>query len=142
MTKTARLFVVVGLLGVVALAQVSSKCSKDHMAQGAKASEFVAIATVKKVFSPPGYWSGMFAAMQLVEYEPVESLKGKLDQSSIVVSHYVVANSLTADAKEPHLSPDLFRPGRKVVLFLNSGEGSPGKRRQAPRCRATRHALW
>ncbi len=47
----------------------------------------------------------MFAAMQLVEYEPIESLKGKLEQPTIIASHYVVANSLIADAKLHNFLP-------------------------------------
>jgi hypothetical protein len=121
--RITRVFVMTGLLGGFAAAQATSMCSKEHLAQEAKASEFVAIVSVKRVFSPPGYWSGMFAAMQLVEYEPVESLKGKLDQPTIVASHYVVSNSLTADAKHPQLSPDLFREGHKVIVFLDRGPG-------------------
>jgi hypothetical protein len=121
--RTAKLLAVAGLLGGFALGQTAPRCAKEHLAQQAKASEFVAIATVKKVFSPPGYWSGMFAAMQLVEYEPVESLKGKLDQSLIVASHYVVSNSVMADARRAQLSPNLFGPGHKVIIFLDRGPG-------------------
>jgi len=113
----------VTVLGGFASAQQRSTCSGERVARETKASEFVVIASVKKVLSPPGYWSGLLAAMQLVEYSVVESLKGKLDQSPIVVSHCVVANSLTTDAKVPQLSPDLFKPGRTVIVFLDSGAG-------------------
>jgi hypothetical protein len=117
------MFAVASLLGGFAFAQATSRCSKERLAQEAKASDFVAIVSVKRVFSPPGYWSGMFAAMQLVEYVPIELLKGKLDQTSIVVSHYVVSNSSMADTKRPQLSPDLFRPGHRVIAFLDRGSG-------------------
>ena len=67
----------------------------------------------------------MFAAMQLVEYEPTNVLKGELKDTSVVASHYVVFNSPTADAREDHpqLSPVLFRPGRELIVLLNAGPG-------------------
>ena len=100
-------------------------CSSQRLKESMSTSKSIVLAKVKKVFSPPGYWSGMFAAMQLVEYEPTRVLKGELKQTSMVVSHYVVSNSATADTHEdrPQLSPALFLPGREVIVLLNQGPG-------------------
>jgi len=86
-------------------------------------SDLIAVAKVKRVFDPPGYWSGTFAAMQAVEYEVVAVLKGKIKKPSLVASHSVVYNSVTADREKPQLAPDLFKPGQELILLLEKGPG-------------------
>lgn len=81
----------------------------------------------------------MFVAMQLVEYEPSEVLKGELKKGPIVASHYVVFNSATADKDVPQLSPELFKVGRELVVFLKRG---PGKFwTEASSCKSRRNKL-
>jgi hypothetical protein len=125
--KAEKFLVVLLLLSGVVYGQKPARasCSEHDLAQKMRQSDFVIVAKVKQVFTPPGDWSGMLAAMQLVEYEPTEVLKGKLEKSSIVTSHYVVANSAIADRDEerPQLLPALFHPGREVIVLLNSGPG-------------------
>lgn len=98
-------------------------CSSEGFKKVSSASLYIVVATVDRVFSPPGYWSGTFAAMQVVQYKPVTYIKGHISKSSFVASHYVVSGSRTADIEKPQLSPELFKPGRKLVLFLSNGPG-------------------
>lgn len=60
--------------------------------------------------------------MQVVEYQPVKWLKGKVKAKTLLVSHYVVSGSLTA-GKEPELSPELFRAGNQLFLLFAKGPG-------------------
>jgi hypothetical protein len=104
-------------------------------------SKFIIIAKVKNIFSPPGYWSGMFAAMQLVEYVPIQILKGEVKETSIVASHYVVSSSASVDVREDHpqLSPALFQQGRQLIVLLNAGPGKSWQ--EASACTARSNEL-
>ena len=125
MTRIGQFLAAVLLLSGVLYGQKTARasCSQYDLEQRIRQSDFVIVANVKQVFGPPGYWSGMLAAMQLVEYEPTKVLRGKLAKTSIVASHYVVANSATADERQAQLLPALFHPGREVIVLLNSGPG-------------------
>jgi len=127
MKRVGQLLAALLLLSGVVCGQKPARvsCSEHDLAKRMSQSDFVIVAKVKQVFTPPGYWSGMLAAMQLVEYEPTEVLKGKLEKTPLVASNYVVANSATADTDEerPQLLPALFHPGREVVVLLTSGPG-------------------
>jgi len=86
----------------------------------AKAS-LVIVAKVESVGTPPKIWSGTLAVYQEVKYQPISYLKRPPQQkevASIVVYHPVVAHSLTVDPQVPKLQDSLFKPGTKVILFL------------------------
>ncbi len=78
----------------------------------------VVVAEVVEVGPAPGSWSGIAPAPQRVRYKVVEVLKGRFVEENIEVTHYVVHNSLTADTSTPQLSPKIFFPGNRLILFL------------------------
>jgi len=50
-------------------------------------------------------------------------LKGQVSKREINVGHYIVKNCLSADSKEARLSPDVFKKGNQLLLFLASDPG-------------------
>jgi len=83
-----------------------------------KKADLVTTAEVMEVYSSPGFWSGTAPALQKVKYKIVKTLKGNTDRTEIIVAHYVVKNSKTADISDPELSPVLFSKGNTLMLFL------------------------
>jgi hypothetical protein len=88
-----------------------------------KEAEIVVVAEVEEVGPSLGAWSGLLASVQHVKYRVVEVLKGKMKSNEIDAGHYVVHNSLTADKEKPHLSPELFKPGNRLILILSRERG-------------------
>src|SRR5262249_50590566 len=86
-------------------------------------AEVVVVAEVIELRPSPGFWSGQFASVQHVEYGVVEVLKGEVHKDRINVGHYVVFNSQSADKDRPQLSPELFKKGNRLVLFLSREKG-------------------
>jgi hypothetical protein len=86
-------------------------------------TETVVIAEVVEVNPSPGFWSGFLASVQHVKYKVVEVLKGEVQSKEIDAGHYVVKNSVTADKEKARLSPELFKPGNRLILILSREEG-------------------
>ena len=101
-----------------------STCNDQRMQELARNTQLVVVAEIVEVKPAPGFWSGQFAAVQYVHYKVIESLKGKT-AGEIEVGHYVVKNSLTADKDHARLSPELFKVGNRLILFIQ-----PDKRNQ------------
>lgn len=93
-------------------------CDEQRLERLAQKADAVVVAEVTEVGPAPGAWSGTFAVAQRVRYRLKDVLKGSIPAQQIEVGHYVVANSATADGKEPRLSRDLFSVGNELVLFL------------------------
>jgi hypothetical protein len=85
-----------------------------------KKADLVTTAEVVEVYASPGFWSGVAPALQKVKYKIVKTLKGSTDRTEIIVAHYVVKNSKTADSNGPGLSPVLFLKGNTLMLFLKA----------------------
>jgi hypothetical protein len=112
MTKLVFLFLIT-LLSM----QSSPACNEERMQKLAHKVGFVVVAEVVEVKPAPGFWSGQLAAVQYVRYKVIESLKGKTARE-IEVGHYVVKNSLTAAKDQARLSPELFKVGNRLILFI------------------------
>jgi len=76
------------------------------------------LAEVIKVHPSPGAWSGLIPSVQRVKYKVRKVLRGQLETSSIEVGYYVVKNSWTADTEKACLSPQIFKVGGSLYLFL------------------------
>jgi hypothetical protein len=113
-----KLFILLLLLNAMTQPSIPC-CSNKQLELTAHNAEFVVIAKVVEVTPPPGFWSGQFAAIQIVRYEIKKSLKGTLKSGVISVGHYVVHNSCTAARSKPQLSPELFEKGNWLILFLS-----------------------
>lgn len=81
-------------------------------------AEIVVVAKVVEVKGSPGFWSGVVPAVQRVRYVVKGVLKGNIKKGEIDVGHYIVKNSRTADAEQPHLSYKLFKKDNEVILLL------------------------
>lgn len=105
---------------IASLAFLSSSVTGQERADKllVKRADLVTTAEVIEVYSSPGFWSGFLPALQKVKYKIVKTLKGKTDRTEIIVAHYVVKNSKTADLNDPELSPVLFSKGNTLMLFL------------------------
>jgi len=88
--------------------------------QAAKA-DLIVIAEVVEVGESPGFWGGGYLLpKQSVTYRQVGVLKGSLSHSQFEVGFYITSVSSRVDKDRPMLSPEIFAPGKKHVLFLNS----------------------
>jgi|KBSMisStandDraft_5_1062788.scaffolds.fasta_scaffold414153_2 hypothetical protein len=98
--------IILVLLSAVVHAEVPAKgaCTPARFKKVRNQSQYIAVAIVDRVLSPPGYWSGMFAAMQLVQYKPISFIKGHVNGPSLIASHYVVSGSSIADLEKPQLA--------------------------------------
>jgi hypothetical protein len=106
-------------LSAVANGGTTPVCGQKAKSTLVRQADVVAVARVKSVGKPPGYWSGIVAAHQSVNYSLVRLLKGSLPVAEFSLEHLVVANDLTADSGYPQLSPKLFLPERQLLLFLH-----------------------
>ncbi len=80
----------------------------------------------------------MFAAMQVVEYQPVRWSKGRVKAKTLLVSHYVVYGSATAGT-EPELDSQFFKVGNQMFLLFDKGPGRFWK--EASNWRSSRNPL-
>lgn len=116
-----RLFILFFLLSMTAQTPVPC-CSDKQLRLLAQNADFVVIAEIVETKPTPGFWSGQFAAIQIVRYDIKESIKGGLSSGVIDAGHYLVHGSCSADRSKPQLSPELFRKGNRLVLFLSHEE--------------------
>ena len=89
------------------------------------AADHIVEATLLRLGDPPAFWSGRVAAHQTAYYQVVSSLKAPANgplSGEIAVIHPVVSGSPTASADAPGLSPTLFVPGKRYVLFLKASD--------------------
>lgn len=88
--------------------------------QAAKA-DLIVIAEVVEVGESPGFWGGGYLLpKQSVTYRQVGVLKGSLSHSQFEVGFYITSVSSRVDKDRPMLSPEIFAPGKRHVLFLNT----------------------
>ena len=84
--------------------------------------ELVLVVEVKHVGPTPGFWSGFLAASQRVRFKVVKVLKGKLNAREVEVEYYLVKNDDLVDRELPRLSPEIFKMGNQLVLFLKADQ--------------------
>jgi hypothetical protein len=82
--------------------------------------DLVLVVEVKHVGPTPGFWSGFLAASQRVRFKVVKVLKGKLNEGEVDVEYYLVKKDDLVDGELPRLSPEIFKVGNQLVLFLKA----------------------
>ncbi len=109
------------LMGVLVACDSSvSAATGTALLDGVKDSEIVVHAEVREVGPSLGFWSGFMPALQRVTYGVVRVYKGEVAEGEeLAVDHILVGSEPAAD-DEPRLRPDLFQPGRQVVLFIQT----------------------
>jgi hypothetical protein len=84
--------------------------------------DLVLVVEVKHVGPTPGFWSGFLAASQRVRFKVVKVLKGNLNAGEVEVEYYLVKNDDLVDSELPRLSPEIFKEGNQLVLFLKADQ--------------------
>ena len=115
---------------------VSEECNPARVRQLAKKAPVVARAELvatedslpgaQRVFFRP--WCGRVATTEDAYYKVLETLKGDISASKITVEHVICWDTVTVNGYYPDLSPELFKEGNTLLLFLNPG--SNGERLQ------------
>jgi hypothetical protein len=93
-------------------------CSDRTLARLSRDIDNVLLVQVEKVYPPPSKWDDL----QKVKFQLIEILKGKTDEHLGQFPLIVAKGSPTADREIPRLAPDIFSPGKRVVLFLKENE--------------------
>jgi hypothetical protein len=113
---------------------VSEQCSEKRLSQLAGHSSIVAIAevigtedslgTTTSLFRP---WCGISLTTEDAYYHVREVLKGHIADSKIVVEYPICWDTITVDGYHSTLSPELFKEGNALLLFLNKGSHKEGR---------------
>src|SRR5215472_12133408 len=104
--------------------KVSEQCNRVRVKQLAKSSAIVATAKVvgtedsigpAPLFRP---WCGLAFTTEYAYYEVLDVMKGQIPDSKIAVEHVICWDTITVSGYSPSLSPELFREGNVLLLFL------------------------
>lgn len=109
--------------------EISQQCNKERLKQLAKSTPIVATAQVvgtedsmgpstKNLFRP---WCGFVLTTEYAYYDVLDVLKGQIPDRKIAVEHAICWDTITIDGYSPSLSPELFREGNVLLLFLKKG---------------------
>jgi len=100
------------------------RCEEIKLKSLSEKAEVIVVAKVERVGKPLKAWSGYFLVVQRVRYKIEENIKGKISFKQINVAHYIMKNSMTADAEKPQLSETVFKKGNEIILFLKQDSGT------------------
>lgn len=120
--------------------KISERCNRTRLDQLAAKSPIVATAEVIEtedslrgkdvlVYRP---WCGLTLSTEDAHYAVHDVLKGQIPDSKIVVEHLICLNTVTVNGYSPTLSPELFREGNVLLLFLKAGSSDPNKHVSPP----------
>jgi|SRR5215469_3139803 len=104
--------------------KVSEQCSRVRLNQLARTSAIVATAKVvgteDSMGPPPLFrqWCGLVFTTEYAYYEVLDVMKGQIPDSKIAVEHVICWDTITVGGYSPSLSPELFREGNVLLLFL------------------------
>jgi len=114
--------ILLAILLLHGLVQPSIQSDKQKWLNLAANVDLVLIVEVKNVGSTPGFWSGYLAASQRVRFKVMKVLKGNLNAAEVEVEYYLVKNDDLVDNEQPRLSPEIFKRGNQLVLFLKTDQ--------------------
>ena len=107
---------------------VSERCSRKRLKELTRRAPIVATAKVvgtedstntnPLLFRP---WCGLVWWSEYAYYNVVDVLKGQIPDSKIAVEHAICWDTITVDGYNSTLSPELFREGNVLLLFLEKG---------------------
>lgn len=107
--------------------KVSEQCNGIRLKRLANTSAIVATAKVvgtedsmgpTPLFRP---WCGLVFTTEYAYYDMLDVMKGQIADSKIAVEHVICWDTITVDGYSPQLSPELFREGNVLLLFLKRG---------------------
>lgn len=108
-------------------AKVSEQCNRLRLKRLAKTSAIVATAKIMgtedtlgptPTFRP---WCGLVLTTEYAYYQVLDVMKGQIPDSKIAVEHAICWDTITIDGYSARLSPELFREGNVLLLFLKKG---------------------
>jgi hypothetical protein len=107
---------------------VSEQCNRTRLKQLSRGGAIVVTARVvgtedsigasPTLFRP---WCGSVFTTEYAYYDVLDVLKGKIHDSRIAVEHAICWDTITVDGYSARLSPELFREGNLLLLFLKEG---------------------
>ena len=107
---------------------VSEQCNRKRLTQLARRAPIVAtarvISTEDSAEANPlslRYWCGFAWSSEYAYYDVIDVLKGQIHDPKIAVEHAICWDAITVDGYSPILSPELFRQGNVLLLFLEAG---------------------
>jgi hypothetical protein len=92
--------------------------NKERIKNNALSAQMIINAEISSIDASSGVWSGCGVSRQQVNYKVIGVLKGSYSQSNISVNHLLVNNSRHADNDLVCLSPTIFSPGNKLIIFI------------------------
>jgi hypothetical protein len=106
--------------------RISEQCNGIRLRRLARSAPIVATARVvgtedsiptssPTMFRP---WCGLVFTTEYVYYDVLDVIKGQIPDSKIAVEHAICWDTITVDGYHPSLSPELFREGNVLLLFL------------------------
>jgi len=108
--------------------KILEQCNRSRLKQLAGSTAIVVTAKVvgtedsmrtpTTLFRP---WCGLVFTTEYAYYDVLDVLKGKIPDSKIAVEHVICWDTITVDGYSPGLSPELFREGNDLLLFLKIG---------------------
>jgi hypothetical protein len=108
--------------------RVSEQCNGIRLKRLAKTSAIVATAKIvgtedtmgpaSLLFRP---WCGLVFTTEYAYYDVLDVLKGTVPDPKIAVEHAICWDTITVDGYSSSLSPELFREGNVLLLFLKIG---------------------
>lgn len=116
---------VVGIAVWCESAAAGDSCSKQ-LSSLIDRSLIIVAARVTKVGAAPGFWSEVLPAIQDVQYDVLETYKGKIPRQQITVSYKVVKGSRLVEKHPPGLSRQYFAEGKELILFLQTPQQDIG----------------
>jgi hypothetical protein len=110
------------------VSSVSEQCNRSRLRQLARNTPIVATAklvgtedsmgTPSSLFRP---WCGLVLTTEYAYYDVIDVLKGQIPDRKIAVEHAICWDTITIDGYSARLSPELFREGNVLLLFLKTG---------------------
>lgn len=99
---------------------LSGDAREDHemLQRFARDAELVVVAEIAEVQPSPNAWNGWMRSTQSVDYRVIEVLKGQLKYPELRVDFLLLQENPFVDPFEPHLLPEVFKPGHRQVHFL------------------------
>lgn len=96
----------------------ATPCGKDTLTRLARDGSNIHLVEVVRVHP---FRNGDSTGSRFVDYQLIRTIKGELDRPLQRMRHQVLSGAQTADPERPELSRRLFRPGNRVLLFLEGG---------------------
>jgi hypothetical protein len=101
----------------------ASRENQEVLQRLVERAEIVVVAEIAEVLPSPNFWSGFVRSAQSVDYRVIEVLKGDVRHRELRIDFLLSQDSPFVDPFEPHLLPEVFKPGTRQLHFLKRRGG-------------------